>query len=204
MSRATRAIAITSRLILLGLFTSFVGCNKTSKPSYQVFASPDDAGNGLLAAAKSGDPNTILAVFGPDSKDIVLSGDPVQDRNTASLFAAAYGMMHRWRKMPDDSQILLIGADNFAFPIPLKKKAPGHWYFDEPAGERRFWPAALAGTNWRSSTFAELWPTLRPNISHSITEAPSNTPKSSSVTLASRTACIGSHNKISLEVRSGR
>ena len=134
MSRATRAIAITSRLILLGLFTSFVGCNKTAKPSYQVFASPDDAGNGLLAAVGSGDPNAILAVFGPDSKDIVLSGDPVQDRNTASLFAAAYGMMHRWRKMPDDSQILLIGADNFAFPIPLKKNATGQWYFDVAAG----------------------------------------------------------------------
>jgi len=134
MSRATRAIAITSRLILLGLFTSFVGCNKTAKPSYQVFASPDDAGNGLLAAVGSGDPNAILAVFGPDSKDIVLSGDPVQDKNTASLFAAAYGMMHRWRKMPDDSQILLIGADNFAFPIPLKKNATGQWYFDVAAG----------------------------------------------------------------------
>src|SRR5580693_923451 len=134
MSRATRAIAITSRLILLGLFTSFVGCNKTAKPSYQVFASPDDAGNGLLAAANSGDPNTILAVFGPDSKDVILSGDPVQDKNTASLFAAAYGVMHRWRKMPDDSQILLIGADNFAFPIPLKKNAAGRWYFDVAAG----------------------------------------------------------------------
>jgi hypothetical protein len=135
MSRATRGIAITSRLILLGLFISFVGCNKAAKPSYQVFASPDDAGNGLLAAAKSGDPNTILAVFGPDSKDIILSGDPVKDKNTASLFAAAYGVMHRWRKMPDDSQILLIGADNFAFPIPLKKNAAGQWYFDVAAGK---------------------------------------------------------------------
>ena len=134
MSRATREIAITSRLILLGLFISFVGCNKTAKSSYQVFASPDDAGNGLLAAASSGDPNTILAVFGPDSKDVILSGDPVQDKNTASLFAAAYGVMHRWRKMPDESQILLIGPDNFPFPIPLKKNTAGQWYFDATAG----------------------------------------------------------------------
>jgi hypothetical protein len=129
-----RGIAITSRLVLSGLFISFVGCNKPAKPSYQVFASPDGAGNGLLAAAKSGDLNTILAVLGPESKDIILSGDPVQDKNTASLFAAAYGLMHRWRKMPDESQILLIGADNFAFPIPLKKNAGGQWYFDVAAG----------------------------------------------------------------------
>src|SRR5580693_7794420 len=134
MSRATRAIAITSRLILLGLFTSFVGCNKTAKPSYQAFASPDDAGSGLLTAAKTGDPNTILAVFGAGSKDVILSGDPVQDKNTAGQFVAAYGVMHRWRKMPDESQILLIGADNFAFPIPLKKNGTGQWYFDVAAG----------------------------------------------------------------------
>jgi hypothetical protein len=134
MSRATREIVITSRLILLVLFILFVGCNKSAKPSYKVFASPDDAGNGLLTAAKSGDPNAILAVFGADSKDIILSGDPVQDKDTAGRFVTAYGVMHRWRKMPDESQMLLIDADNFPFPIPLKKNAAGQWYFDAAAG----------------------------------------------------------------------
>ena len=42
--------------------------------------------------------------------------------------------MHRWRKMPDQSQTLLIGADNFPFPIPLKKNGAGQWYFDVAAG----------------------------------------------------------------------
>jgi len=134
MSLTTRRIAISAQLILLMLIIALVACNKSDKPSFQQFASPEEAGNGLLAAAKSGDPNTILAVFGPDSKDIVLSGDPVADKNTAALFAGAYGVMHRWRKMPDESQILLLGADNFAFPIPLKKNAAGQWYFDAAAG----------------------------------------------------------------------
>ena len=43
--------------------------------------------------------------------------------------------MHRWRKMPDGSQILLIGADNFPFPIPLKKNDSGQWVFDTAAGK---------------------------------------------------------------------
>jgi hypothetical protein len=43
--------------------------------------------------------------------------------------------MHRWRKMPDGSQVLLVGADNFAFPIPLKKNAAGQWFFDTAAGK---------------------------------------------------------------------
>jgi Protein of unknown function (DUF2950) len=134
VSRAIRRATTLSRIIPLAVVILFAGCSKSAKPSYQTFASPDDAGNGLLTAAKSGDPNTIIAVFGPDAKDIVVTGDPVQDKNTADLFISEYGAMHRWRKMPGGSQTLLIGADNFPFPIPLKKNAAGQWYFDVPAG----------------------------------------------------------------------
>ena len=49
----------------------FAGCNKTAKPSFTAFSSPDEAGNGLLNAAKAGDQNALLAIFGPDSKDII-------------------------------------------------------------------------------------------------------------------------------------
>jgi hypothetical protein len=100
-----------------------------------VFTSPDDAGNGLLDAAKSGDQNAVLAIFGPQSKEIIFSGDAVQDKATVDAFVAAYGVMHRWRKMPDEAQVLLIGADNFAFPIPLKKSGAGQWFFDVAAGK---------------------------------------------------------------------
>jgi hypothetical protein len=134
VSRATRRTTFLSRLVLLGTLLLFAGCSKSAKPSYQTFASPDDAGNGLLTAAKSGDPNAVIAVFGPDSKDIVVTGDPVQDKNTAALFISEYDAMHRWREMPDGSQTLLIGAVNFPFPIPLKKNAAGQWYFDVAAG----------------------------------------------------------------------
>jgi hypothetical protein len=58
----------------------------------------------------------------------------VQDKTTKDQFVAGYGAMHRWRKMPDGGQILLVGADNFPFPIPLKKNADGQWYFDTAAG----------------------------------------------------------------------
>src|SRR5271167_3201421 len=135
MSRAIRRIAITTRFVLLALIIPLASCGKSDKPSYKVFASPDDAGNGLLEAAKSGDQNALLAIFGPESKQIIFSGDAVQDKATVDKFVAAYAVMHRWRKMPDDAQVLLIGADNFAFPIPLKKNATGQWFFDTAAGK---------------------------------------------------------------------
>jgi hypothetical protein len=43
--------------------------------------------------------------------------------------------MHRWRRLQDDSQLLITGVDNKTFPIPLKKNVAGQWYFDTHAGK---------------------------------------------------------------------
>jgi len=130
-----RRIVLINRLLLLALIIPVAACHNSDKPSVPTFAAPDDASNALLAAAKSGDQNALLAFFGPDSKEIILSGDAVQDKSAVDAFVAGYGAMHRWRKMPDGAQILLIGADNFPFPIPLKKNAGGQWFFDTAAGK---------------------------------------------------------------------
>jgi hypothetical protein len=121
--------------MLLALAISLVGCGKTDKPSIKVFATPDEAGKALLAAAKAGDQSAAFGIFGPDSKEIIFSGDAVEDKNAIDSFVARYGVMHRWRKLTDGGQILLVGADNFAFPIPLKKNADGKWFFDTAAGK---------------------------------------------------------------------
>jgi DUF2950 family protein len=137
MSPNYRRAAFTIRLLLLAIIFPLTACRKSEtpeKPSISVFASPDDASNALLAAAKSGDQNALLGIFGPDSKQVIFSGDAVQDKNAASAFVEGYGVMHRWRKMPDGAQMLLVGADNFPFPIPLKKNRDGQWFFDTAAG----------------------------------------------------------------------
>jgi Protein of unknown function (DUF2950) len=135
MSLMTRTKGRAVLFVFFALIICLTACNKSEKHSVKTFASPDAAGEGLLNAAKSGDPNAVLGIFGPESKEIIFSGDPVQDKSTVDAFKSAYGMMHRWRKMPDQAQILLIGADNFAFPIPLKKNNAGEWYFDTAAGK---------------------------------------------------------------------
>jgi hypothetical protein len=131
----TRRIVVKKCLPLLSLIIVLAACNKSNKPSFRVFASPEHAGTALLEAARSGDQNALLAIFGTESKDIIFSGDAVQDKGVVDKFSAAYGMMHRWRKMPDGTEVLLIGADNFAFPIPLKKSGGGQWFFDTAAGK---------------------------------------------------------------------
>ncbi len=137
MSCLPSRAALTAKLLLLALAViPQVACksNKPDTPSTNAFATTDDAGKALLAAAKSGDRDTLLAIFGPDSKDVIFSGDAVQDKNTANKFSTAYDVMHRWRQMADGSEVLIVGADNFPFPIPLKKNGQGQWFFDTAAG----------------------------------------------------------------------
>ena len=42
--------------------------------------------------------------------------------------------MNRWSKSKSGVQILYVGADNFAFPIPLKQNASCQWVFDTASG----------------------------------------------------------------------
>jgi len=135
MLNITRRMSSTLQATLLTLTVLLSACHRSEKPSVTTFASPEAAGDGLLQAGSTHNRDALLAIFGADSKDVISTGDPAEDRATVDRFVAGYGVMHRWRKMPDDSQILLIGPDNFAFPIPLKKNASGQWYFDTAAGK---------------------------------------------------------------------
>jgi len=53
-----------------------VGCNKSQQaqaPSgLQTFASPEAAGQAIYTAAKAGDSNVVLAIFGPEAKELIL------------------------------------------------------------------------------------------------------------------------------------
>jgi hypothetical protein len=135
MSLQKSRISIAAQTVIVVLLISVAGCKSKKEESAGTFATPEEAGTALQTAAKADDEAALTAIFGPSSKDVVSSGDPVQDKNTAAKFSTAYDVMHRWRKLDDSSQILLVGYDNFAFPIPLKKNQGGQWFFDTAAGK---------------------------------------------------------------------
>ena len=122
---------------LLSVVVLVASCNKQEKPqtANDKFASPDDAAKALVAAAKSGNGDAVLAVLGPGSKDVVSSGDATSDRADLAGFASDYDVMHRWRKLPNGSLLLITGADNKTFPLPLKKSGDSQWSFDVQAGK---------------------------------------------------------------------
>src|SRR5580693_1812485 len=71
------------------------GCHKsgpaTGGPAsgQTTFASPQDAAKALVEAAKSDDQQRMLAMFGPDSKDVIFSGNPSEDRSSFEQFSSA-------------------------------------------------------------------------------------------------------------------
>jgi hypothetical protein len=124
-----------------GLLLSLTACNKQGQPASaqaapKIFASPAEAGKALADAAKSQDQDTILVILGPGSTDIISSGNATEDKASLAGFAQAYQVMNRWRKLGDGSELLLVGSDNQAFPIPLIENAAGQWHFDVSAGKK--------------------------------------------------------------------
>ena len=125
-------------LLLTALALISMGCSK-SQPSTstagvsagpQTFASADLAGQAIYDAAKAGDTNALLSIFGSAAKELLLSGDPVQDNAALDTFTRQYDEMHRWGKRAKGGLVLDVGAENYPFPFALKKNDAGQWYFD--------------------------------------------------------------------------
>jgi hypothetical protein len=98
------------------------------------FANPDEATGALATAVKSGMKQNILKVLGADGEDIISSGDDVADTDARNKFVAAYDVKHLL-KVDGKKALLIIGADDFAFPIPLIHARAG-WEFDTGEGRR--------------------------------------------------------------------
>lgn len=101
----------------------------------QSFSSPEDAAAALAAAAKSGSSSAILKVLGRDAEDIVSSGDAVADAETLKRFNVAYDARHSIKADGDRKATMILGNDDFPFPIPLYKTRSG-WEFDTAEGRR--------------------------------------------------------------------
>jgi hypothetical protein len=99
----------------------------------KTFAAPADASKALYDAVKAGDKTAMGTVLGVSSAPILSSGDPVQDQKNGDNFIRRYEQMNRWGKETNGDETLFMGAENWPFPIPLKKNA-GQWYFDSKAG----------------------------------------------------------------------
>ena len=101
------------------------------------FETPQLAADVLVAAAEKFDVDTLTKIFGPDGKDIVVTGETAQDRQHALDFSAQAREKESISVDPKNGNraFLLVGNEDWPFPVPLVKKE-GKWYFDAKAGRQ--------------------------------------------------------------------
>lgn len=101
----------------------------------QRFQTPEAAAQALADALKSGSARDIRRILGRDSGDIVESGDDVDDAEVRQRFTKAYDEKHSIKVEGNKSATLIVGPEDFPFPIPLVNETSG-WKFDAAAGRR--------------------------------------------------------------------
>ena len=126
-----------SKLAAVAILLTGCFCTRSvaQQPGQKTFSSPEDASNALVTAVQRNDENAMLDILGPDGKQIVSSGDEIEDAHNRANFVQKYQQMHRLVKEPDGTTTLYIGAENWPTPIPLLNKG-NSWYFDTEAGKK--------------------------------------------------------------------
>src|SRR5499427_7730423 len=118
--------------LLAGAATLLLALSSLAQ-AQQRFQTPEAAVEALVAAARTGDRKTVLSILGPGSQELVSSGDPVADDNIKREFLAAYDAQHRIVSESGKPSVLVMGQNDWPFPIPLVQK-DGQWSFDTAAG----------------------------------------------------------------------
>ena len=133
--RQSRSLA---RLSASLFFALSLACSSTpifaQAPGQQTFASTEDAGRAFFAAMQAPGDQAPLRILGPAGQDVLSSGDRAEDADARSGFVVKYQEMHRFVTESNGAVTLVVGAENWPFPIPLVNNH-GSWYFDTSAGK---------------------------------------------------------------------
>jgi hypothetical protein len=113
----------------------FAHCLAADSRDPRHFDSPSQAMDTLLEAIRSDDMPALQAIFGPDSEELLSSGDEVADREGRQRFLAAAEERTEFEEEGGERVVVSLGADDWPFPIPLVKKKDQGWYFDSDAGK---------------------------------------------------------------------
>ena len=112
----------------------------------QAFDTPQAATDALVQAATAGDTTALVGIFGPDSKDLVNSGDPVEDKNNLAKFAEkAKAKTNVHFDMDDPNRALVeVGDDDWPLPVPIVRSG-NKWRFDVNQGKEEIIARRIGG-----------------------------------------------------------
>ncbi|MEM9097799.1 MAG: DUF2950 domain-containing protein [Pseudomonadota bacterium] len=116
-----RTLIATAALIALSTTAVFA-----TPKSYET---PEAAVDAVITALNAKSKDGLIAVFGSENEDVILTGDPTRDREDWTDFMTSYNEMNRIAVQTDGSARLYIGRGQWPFPISLVKGDAG-WSFD--------------------------------------------------------------------------
>ena len=106
---------------------------ETSPIPPKTFETPVEASDAFIAAAKNGEQQAILEIFGDKHKDLIGTADPERDKELRSKVATMAVERRRFRENNENSVTMVIGAEAWPFPVPIVKTDKG-WQFDSDTG----------------------------------------------------------------------
>ena len=93
-----------------------------ASPKQKTYGSPEEAVQALVEALKKKDDKALLAIFGPESQSIILPKDKVVGQQEKENFLQDYEEMNKWVKKTENKMVLVIGKEEWPFPIPLVRE----------------------------------------------------------------------------------
>jgi hypothetical protein len=105
-----------------------------AKPKQKTFESPEAAVDSLITALRAHDEKALRSLFGPGSEPIISSGDAGDDRERREKFVRLYDERQRLQRTGEKKVILIVGNNDWPFPIPIVKTGR-NWRFDTKAGK---------------------------------------------------------------------
>ncbi len=99
----------------------------------KTFPTSQDALEAFIQATRADDTAQLQAILGPDSEQILNSGDPVADAHARAGFLKKYDEKHSLAPSAD-GLTLEVGNDGWPLPIPLVHSGD-KWYWDGAAGK---------------------------------------------------------------------
>ena len=100
----------------------------------ETFATPEAAVDALMAALKADSDPAMIAIFGEEHKDLIVSSDRAATSATRAKILAAMQTLRVLREPSPDRRVLVIGDEAWPVPIPIVRVGD-RWRFATEEGE---------------------------------------------------------------------
>ncbi|MDA8173993.1 MAG: DUF2950 domain-containing protein [Nitrospiraceae bacterium] len=119
----------------ISVVSAYVKPNPSGNQKQLTFKSPQKAFDALVNAAARNNTEELMAIFGPDGKDIVSSGDAVADTYARARFTKSAMQGVKFRKLNKKTVLAIVGKDGWTFPIPIVRTGKS-WVFFTAEGRQ--------------------------------------------------------------------